>query len=589
MTEPSSASWLANERANYRYWLNDPTFPDSTSDIGATVTSILLQMQANNGGIVLLPTLSLGQMWNWTTPSGINYLVDGTTTPPANTIIEGNGSLILIGYGSLTGNSLLEISNAIGVIRIVGITFVGNSAHTGDTPCVLQLQSRQLVLENLQFWNVQTGNVGGSITTSSNDVVLRDCLFVGCADSTVSRSGVVTLSCSTARIENVVFLDIGEFDGISGTRSAPQSWLNVQAADTIEISNCNFDETATHQIWIGPVTGTTVYSVHIRSNDIAMSNRVGGSTILIDGSVAAIDSAVIEDNRFLLGFAGANNVVSVNNCQNVIFRRNHFDASNSHSVTIGANVKRLEFDQNIGNVSVDTTSGYPTDRYLVNGIDVPFAVNHAGSPYTLLPSQINIRADVSGGPITLVVPATTTLDDGRVMTLEVPVGDASVNSITLQRAGSDTIQDPANIGATLGTSVVYAQKGGAASWEACAAQAQWRLLSSTATTSLPFFRTNHAGSPYTLSLVQLNVLSDSSGGTIAYTLPAAPQDQTPFEVDNTTRSWSTNPVTVTAGGSDHIQDPNNITAAPGTSVTLSVSGAYVKWEYGATEATWFVR
>lgn len=114
----------------------------------------------------------------------------------------------------------------------------------------------------------------------------------------------------------------------------------------------------------------------------------------------------------------------------------------------------------------------------------------------------------------------------------------------------------------------------------------------TRTVVLPvqaIFRANHAGTPYTLTTVQLNVWADVTGGVITLNVPATPTDATELAVTNSAGDASASNITVTAGGADTLQDPNNPTAAPVASVALKVKRSSVRWKYGATEALWLLQ
>lgn len=335
-------------------------FGATPTDLGPGVQAALFALQANNGGTVYIPPLALGLFWQWATPVSINFLGQGTHTSPATCRVEGAGTVIQITQADTGFLQLLFIANGAGDVFVRGLIFLGGNFAGVDTANVLQIGATNTFVEDCQCWGVLT-NGGGTFLLGTGTVVVKNCFFAQCSE-TAANGGLIALASGIGKIDSCTFSDITSFGtpGIFPTRSGPNAWIAATACEEIEIVNCSLDETVHHNIALIPNAPGSMHRAAIRSCSFNMSNRIGGNTIDVDGSLGAIDSVVIENCQFALGFGGVNSVVAVNNCGELVFRRNTFAASDEHFITVGTNVGQIAFENNAGNVSVDTSTNAPS-------------------------------------------------------------------------------------------------------------------------------------------------------------------------------------------------------------------------------------
>jgi len=67
------------------------------------------------------------------------------------------------------------------------------------------------------------------------------------------------------------------------------------------------------------------------------------------------------------------------------------------------------------------------------------SINNTDSPYTLLSETDTARVDVSTAAVTILLPAVTSSNAGRRITIKDNTGSASINNITINADGTDTI------------------------------------------------------------------------------------------------------------------------------------------------------
>jgi hypothetical protein len=108
-----------------------------------------------------------------------------------------------------------------------------------------------------------------------------------------------------------------------------------------------------------------------------------------------------------------------------------------------------------------------------NSIPSTLDMNHGGSPYTLTTAAQVARGDVSAGPISCTLPAGA--PDGYAHEVQNSAGDASVNNITIDAPGGDTVEDILNP-LTFGASTAIAVKGAVVTFRRNGALNQWKQV-----------------------------------------------------------------------------------------------------------------
>lgn len=275
MTEPASPAWYANERAIGHYWVNDPIFPDPSTDVGLSVQAALTAiLNAGGGGSILIPALPNGAHWTWKTS-----IVQNTTEFGLHIELCGMpGTIIDVALSNTSSYVFYLININNGLVAARNLVFLGPATGIGDTAGVLLLASGHTLIERCQFYGISTnqaftGMVGG------NNLHMRDCKIVGCGH-VGATGGTVFLAGGAAIIENVLFQDIGSFDGRSfgAIEGATGAWIYSENASHIEIQECDFDEAQNAAIWIDLLSSSPDATVAVTSCAFNTANPAVGTT-----------------------------------------------------------------------------------------------------------------------------------------------------------------------------------------------------------------------------------------------------------------------------------------------------------------------
>lgn len=87
----------------------------------------------------------------------------------------------------------------------------------------------------------------------------------------------------------------------------------------------------------------------------------------------------------------------------------------------------------LGGVGVNTSGAGNTITIVTDSLLPYTAITFANSPYIVLPTDTFISADTSGGPITVLLPNTTST--GREIIVKDRTGNSSTNNLTVTTVG----------------------------------------------------------------------------------------------------------------------------------------------------------
>lgn len=274
-------------------------------------------------------------------------------------------------------------------------------------------------------------------------------------------------------------------------------------------------------------------------------------------------------------------------------------------------------------VSQSTSDGiFTNNRKITAGNNAQFTDGGAASTFTVQvnkstsisadttvtsASNTNIFADATSGNITVTLPAASTTDK-KFLVKKI---DSSANTVTVTRAGSDTIEGSNTVVLTAQYQWLVVQSDGTATWKVVGrtvpssgiapSNSQYVLLASdgSLTNSRTLTAGNNvvftdagAGSTLTVNTHKKTAVSsnttvtntsnmiyfvDASGGAVAITLPAASNTDKNFIIKKT--DSSVNAVTVTRAGSDTIDGATtNVLSVQYQAVSIVADGT----------ATWFI-
>jgi hypothetical protein len=473
MTQPFT--WPANEWGGGSNVYDVRSYGATPADVGPGIQGALNAIQANKGGVVFIPPLLNGEPWRWVTP-----VVKDFASSPNSVEIQGARSWVQLELANNTATAL-TLQNVTGVTSVRGLTITGDQARTSDVGHLFDFQfCTESYVEDCSLWGV--GSVANNgfpegllLWYACSLVAVRNLTLYGCAYAGPLGGSICFRNVVTALVHGVRFQDFESFGGVGYNRGASRAQIYARQASTVDVDACFIDENTTNTLWVDATGGGVINRVRIHGTYANIPANPGAFLLANGAGSIRVDSCELHN-----GFAG-NPLADLTSVSSLDWLRTN-PTANTTVISSRTGNGTIRLQESTG-ITVDVTSGgnaWPSTLLEIDGVPAPYRVNHAGSPHTLLGSQRNVLADVSGGAISLTVPQTTTVTDGQRFTLAVPAGNAAVNNITITRTGSDTLQDPANVSAAPGTSVTYAINGGSATWEACATEQQWRVVAKVA-------------------------------------------------------------------------------------------------------------
>ena len=86
--------------------------------------------------------------------------------------------------------------------------------------------------------------------------------------------------------------------------------------------------------------------------------------------------------------------------------------------------------------------------------------------YTVTATDAIVGVDVSAGPVTITLPAANAFADGQTLIINVEAGNAATNNVTINAAGTDTIDGGTSVSITFGSGQQRIYSDGAGAWYA---------------------------------------------------------------------------------------------------------------------------
>lgn len=221
------------------------------------------------------------------------------------------------------------------------------------------------------------------------------------------------------------------------------------------------------------------------------------------------------------------------------------------------------FDANgVAILSVNPTGSFNVKSFLASLV----AVNNAASPYAVLGTDFYLPVDASGGAVAITLFAVSAANGAVSRPIIVQKTDSSVNAVTINRAGADTID---------GQTAIILQSQFATAFLTTQATGKWGALH----TSVPDLHNlkTISSTPYNVTYSDNKILFDATGGAITVNLPAASSVPAGWEFRAEKIDVSANAVTVTRAGADTIEGANTVALAAQYNNTRVTSDGVSKW------------
>lgn len=193
------------------------------------------------------------------------------------------------------------------------------------------------------------------------------------------------------------------------------------------------------------------------------------------------------------------------------------------------------------------------------------AVRSVTTNYTAVGGDAIILVNATGGAVTITLPAANQASPTGKFIQVVKI-DSSANAVTIQRAGSDTIEGLTTINLQTQYSSVTLYSDGTGVWyPSPGAFSADNLSLKTVTTT------------YTITQSDDKVLANATGGAFTITLPAANSVPAGWEVRVEKIDAAANTVTVSRAGADTIEGANTVALAAQYSNTRLTSDGTSVW------------
>lgn len=275
----------------------------TVADVGPSIFSGMLKIQANGFGTVFIAYRLDGAFWKFATSAHMQWNSQGTNTTPGAGEIRGDDTPIQLELSAADFPAIfaIDVFNQM-VFTVRGITMLGDPAHGDDCARAISLSGSGCVYDRVNGYGIQGRDGFGIFEASVSTLAIIDkCRF---ACTRVLEGGVLAIIGGGAIVRDTVFNPGQNFNGTNYQKGATQAHVYVRTSTApIIIDGCAFNDNGfvVAQIWWKIPSGSASDKLIVKDTIMLVSASVGNTgppCILIDGTGAQLQSLDILECLF---------------------------------------------------------------------------------------------------------------------------------------------------------------------------------------------------------------------------------------------------------------------------------------------------